>query len=353
MKKIRTGLAGYGLSGEVFHAPFLHTNPLFEFAMVMERSKNLARKRYPYVERVHSFDQMILDPSIELVVITTPNEYHFEMIKEALMKDKHVLVEKPFTVTSSEGYKLDDLAKKRNLVLAVYHNRRWDGDFLTVQALLKQELAGNPSAFEAHFDRFESGMNFDSWREKDLPGSGVLFDLGSHLIDQALCLFGKPEEVTANIEIQREGGMADDAFDIHLHYKTLTAVLKSGMLIREPGPRYQLHGSKGSFIKYGIDPQEERLKAGAWPDEKDFGFEPEESWGILNTDFNGLHFRGNIETLPGQYNTFYNKLYESIRDGKKVPVSASEAAAVIDVIECARKSAAEGRTIRFIDRGAE
>ncbi|MBS2968615.1 oxidoreductase [Metabacillus sp. KIGAM252] len=347
MEKIRTGLVGYGLSGQVFHAPFLHANPRFDLSMVMERSKNLAKNIYPYTERVNSYEQVIEDDSIELVIITTPNNLHYEMVQRALLNGKHVLVEKPFTISSCEGYELARLAEEQKKVLTVYHNRRWDGDFLTVKSLLDQGMLGKPAAYEAHFDRFEKNLSTDAWREKDLPGSGIVYDLGSHLIDQALTLFGVPKEVSADIDIQREGGAADDAFAIRLYYPELTAVLKSGMLVREPGPRFQVHGSNGSYVKYGIDPQEERLGAGRMPDDEEIGSENEELWGILNTDISGLHYRGRVETIPGQYMAFYDGLYRSIRNEEEPPVLAEEAADVIKIIECAKISAAEKRTVSF------
>ncbi|KZZ85230.1 Gfo/Idh/MocA family oxidoreductase [Bacillus sp. SJS] len=352
MEKIRSGLVGYGLSGQVFHAPFLHVNPRFDLSMVMERSKNLAKKNYPYTERVTSYEEIIEDDSIELVIITTPNKHHYEMVELALLKGKHVLVEKPFTISSSEGYKLSRLAKEQKKVLAVYHNRRWDGDFLTVRALLQQGMLGKPAAYEAHFDRFEKNVSSGAWREKDHPGSGIVYDLGSHLIDQALSLFGVPIEISADIDIQRKGGAADDAFAIRLYYPELTAVLKSGMLVREPGPRFQVHGSNGSYVKYGIDPQEERLGAGMMPDDDGIGIEEEEMWGILNTDINGLHYKGKIETLPGQYMSFYDGLYRSIREGEAAPVQAEDAADVIKIIECAKISAAAKRTVSFSEQQA-
>ncbi|WP_206427807.1 Gfo/Idh/MocA family oxidoreductase [Bacillus sp. FJAT-42376] len=346
MKKIRSALIGYGLSGQVFHAPFLHTSAHFDFCTVMERSRNLAKQTYPYVERTDSFESILEDESIELVVITTPNSQHYDMIKQALLHKKHVIAEKPFTVTSLEGYELSRLAKSQKRLLTVYHNRRWDGDFLTVQAILSQGLIGRPAVYEAHFDRFETRIDEHAWREKALPGSGVVYDLGSHLIDQALCLFGEPDEITADIWVQREGGKADDAFSIRLHYPGLTADLKSGMLVKEQGPRFQIHGTMGSFVKYGIDPQEERLKAGRMPDEN-LGKETDRDWGILNTELNGLHCRGSIETKPGRYMSFYDAVYQSIREGSEPPVHPEAAADVIRIIECAMISAREKRTVSF------
>ncbi|MTH53139.1 oxidoreductase [Bacillus mangrovi] len=346
MEKIRTGLVGFGLSGQVFHAPFLHVHPGFELTKVAERSQNLAKTAYPYIQRVRSYEELLEDESIELVIITTPNEFHYPMIKDALYKGKHVIVEKPFTIASAEGYELQELAKERSLLLSVYHNRRWDGDFMTVQSIVNQELLGNVHSYEAHFDRFETEVNSDQWREKAQPGAGIVYDLGSHLIDQALTLFGQPYEISADIWVQREGGHTDDAFSIRLHYPGLTAELKSGVLVREPGPRYLVHGSRGSFVKYGIDPQEGRLKLGALPTDLT-GTEEEKEWGILNTEMSGLHYKGRVETIPGQYMAYYDQFYKAVREGGDVPVTADSAARVIKVIECAKMSAEEKRSVPF------
>ncbi|MFY4773509.1 oxidoreductase [Metabacillus sp. RGM 3146] len=346
MEKIRAGLVGYGLSGQAFHAPFLHSSSQIDFVKVVERHSKKAEERYPYVESVRSLDELLSDESIELVVITTPNEQHFPMIKQVLEAGKHAVAEKPFTVHSEEGHELARLAKKKNLVLSVYQNRRWDGDFLTIQELIQSGAIGDVVSYEAHFDRFRNFAK-ENWREQDRPGSGILYDLGSHLIDQAVVLFGMPKAITAEIRNERKVTNTDDAFDIRLHYDQLTATLKASMLVKEQGPHFQIHGTKGSFIKYGMDPQENALRAGSLPSDPGFGEDSEGNWGLLNSEVGRLQYRGKVQTLKGSYQSFYENICQAIKDSRDPAVTAEQAAQTIKLIELARQSSLDGRTIEI------
>lgn len=288
------------------------------------------------------------DQAIELVVVATPNNSHFELARQALLAGKHVVVDKPFTLTSEQAQELIDLARQRNKVVSVFQNRRWDGDFQTVRQLVKQEYLGRLVEYESHFDRFRNTFSPErAWREEVGPGSGVLFDLGSHLIDQAQVLFGLPRMLTADIRSQREAGKADDQFELILHYDHLKATLKAGLLVRQPGPRFALHGTEGSFVKYGVDPQEEALKRGRSPREPEWGMEPEAQWGILNTQIGGLHFQGKIETSQGCYSAYYENVYQAIRGEAELMVKPEEARNTIRLIELAVQSNAEQRTVAF------
>lgn len=346
---VTVGLASYGMSGKVFHAPLLAANPGFSIKKVLERSSENSKLRYPQVEVVKDFDVLLQDDSIELLIINTPNALHFEMGQKALQAGKHVVMEKPFTVTAQEANELISLATKNNRVLTVFQNRRWDGDFRTVQQVVNQQLLGKLVYYEAHYDRFRNYIEANTWKEETGPGSGLLYNLGSHMIDQALVLFGKPQAITAQIGTQRPGGKIDDYYDITLHYEQVTAVIKSSYLVREAGPRYILHGTEGSFLKHGIDPQEEALKAGQLPAGPTWGQEPKSDWGLLNTQLNGLHFTGHIETLPGSYPDFYQNVYEAIREGKALQVKPEEAALGIQLIELAQQSSREKRTVLVQD----
>jgi scyllo-inositol 2-dehydrogenase (NADP+) len=345
MKALQVGLVGYGLSGQVFHAPFVHTHPHMNLKKVVERRSEKSKERYPYVEVVTSYDELLADDELDLIIITTPNELHYPMVKSAVLAKKHVVIEKPFTVTFEEAEKLVHLAHEQGVKLCVYHNRRWDGDFKTIKKIAEQRLLGDIVEFESHFDRFRNYFKENAWREEDRPGSGILYDLGSHLIDQALVLFGEPDAVTADTRIQRKGGKAIDAFDVRLHYPQVSVTLKAGMLVREIGPRFIVHGTEGSFIKHKLDPQENALRQGAMPIDEGYGIEEEDSWGTLNTTVNGLHYRGKIETLPGSYQDFYQNVYEAIVEGKELEVKPEQAAKVIKIIELAEQSAREQRTI--------
>jgi scyllo-inositol 2-dehydrogenase (NADP+) len=336
--KIRVGILSYGMSGKVFHAPLLHVNLGYEMKKVMQRTANDALERYPYLQVVRTADDIIRDPEIDLVLVNTPDHTHVEYAKASLEAGKHVVVEKPFVLDVAEGEALIDLAKKKNRILTVFQSRRWEGDFLTVQKIIESGYLGRLVEYIAHFDRFRNYIR-DSWKEKSEFKTSSLFNLGSHLIDQALVLFGMPEAVYADLRKQRTGSQVDDLFDLNLYYPAVKVTLKSSYLVREPGARFMLHGTEGSFVKYGIDPQEEALTRGHYPNEPDWGKEDEKSWGILNTNLNGLHYRGAIETLAGCYQGFYDQLYQTIMQGKELAVKPEESLNGIRIIKAAYESA--------------
>ena len=346
MSPIQVGLIGYGLAGRVFHAPTITAVPALQLAQVVQRQGDEARQRYPWVEIVRESEALLKDPAIELVVIATPNTSHFALAEAALQAGKHVVVDKPFTTTAAEAERLMTLAQAQQRVLSVYHNRRWDGDFLTVQKLLAGGHLGRLVEYESHFDRFRPGLKANAWREAAVPGSGILYDLGSHLLDQAVVLFGLPRALTADIRIQRTGGVVDDSFALLLHYdEGLRVTLKAGMVVREPSPRFVLHGTAGSFIKYGLDPQEEALKNGRTPLEPNWGSEPAAQWGTLNTSLDGLVVRGTVATLPGNYLAFYQDVAEAILKGREPAVTAVQAHQTMRLLELAQQSHEEGRRL--------
>jgi predicted dehydrogenase len=332
------------MSGKVFHAPLLHVNPGFTIVKIMQRSRNDALDKYPYTQVVRDAAGIINDPHIDLVLVNTPDHTHYIYCKAALEAGKHVVVEKPFVQEIQEGTSLIELAEKKGKILTVFQNRRWEGDFLTIKKIIKNGLLGRLVEFEAHFDRYRNFIR-DSWKEKPENKTGTLYNLGSHLIDQALVLFGLPDAVYGDIRKQRTGAQVDDLFDLRLLYPDVKVTLKGSYLIREPGPRFILHGTEGSFIKYGADPQEEALTKGRFPDEPGWGMEPEEKWGILNTALNGLHYRGKVETLPGCYQEFYNRLYETIVNGKELAVKPFESLNGIRIIKSAYESCEKGCAI--------
>jgi len=346
-RKIVIGLASFGMSGKVFHAPLIMCHPSFSLKSIVERSKNEAKSIYPSVHIARSFDELLHDEEIELVIVNTPDHTHAEYAHKALMAGKHVVVEKPFTLHAGEGEDLLNVAIRKNLLLTVFQNRRWDGDFLTVQKLVKNELLGRLVEYEARYDRYRNFIQPNTWKEEPSTGTGTLYNLGSHLIDQALVLFGMPKAVTADIRILRTDGKVDDFFEVILHYSNLRVALKASYLVREPGPRYSLHGTHGSFLKYGSDPQEEALKQGRMPTEPGWGKEPEEYWGIQNTDRQGLLYRGKIETIPGNYLAFYDNIYEVLALGNELAVKPEEAIAVIKVIEAAFESNKANKMIKL------
>lgn len=344
-KRINVALIGFGLSGRVFHAPIIAGMPEFNLARIYTTNPESIRaisKRYPKAAIVQDVGEIMKDESIELVVVASPNTSHFNIAKEALISEKHVIVEKPFTVNSKEADNLIALAERCGRMLSVYHNRRWDCDFRTVRKVVESGVLGNLVECEIHYDRFRSCVKENSWREECAPGSGVLYDLGSHLGDQALVLFGFPDLITADVRIQRAEGKADDSFDIRLDYKGLKVVLKSSMLVRAELPRYILLGDKGSFVKYGLDVQEGCLRDGYTPDCcKDWGREPEEQYGTLVTTVNGLDIEGKVQSETGDYREYYHGIYRALRMKEAVPVSAVDARNVIRLLELAAESSSK------------
>ena len=343
MREMRAGLVGFGFSGATFHAPIIEAVEGLTITTVLSSNAEKVYRSFPEMNVVSSMEELLTDEEIELVIITTPNELHFPMAKQALEAGKHVVLEKPFTVSVEEGERLIAIAEEHGRLLSVYHNRRYDSDFLTIQQLVKEEQLGSIITYEAHYDRYRAEVR-DRWREQDKKGSGILFDLGSHLIDQALALFGKPDGVYADIIAQREEGKTDDYFHLILHYGKKRVILHGGSLVKKHGPRYQIHGTKGSFLKSGIDPQEEALKAGRVPGDAGWGEESREQFGVL-TNEEGDHV---VESLPGSYQTYYKEVYQALKENSAPPVTTEEALKVIKVIELALKSSEEKKMMYWV-----
>ena len=345
--QLSVGLIGYGMAGRTFHAPVIQSVPNLRLKKVVERHTNEARKRYPWVEVVPDATALLQDEEIKLVVIATPNISHFDLARQSLKANKHVVVEKPFTTTSGQAQELIDLARQQNKIISVNHNRRWDGDFQTVKKLLEGRLLGRLVEYESHYDRFRNHPRPNAWREEEGAGGGILFDLGSHLIDQAQVLFGVPRMITSDIRVQRDFAKATDSFELLLHYDDLKVTLKAGMLVREQSPRFILHGTEGSFVKYGFDPQEEALKRGFTPSESNWGNEPREQWGKLITQVGGLDLEGQVKTIAGCYQSFYQNIVDAISARAELAVKPEEAMSTIRIIELAIESSEQKRTIHF------
>ncbi|CAF3658469.1 unnamed protein product [Rotaria sp. Silwood1] len=356
-RKIRVGIVGFGLSGRVFHAPFIHTmSTMYELRSVVERHSNEAVKIYPYIKTVRSTTELFDDPDIDLVIITTSNDLHYSLSKQALEKGKHVVIEKPMTIRSSEALELIELAKIKKLILCPYQNRRYDSGYNTIKEIINKKLLGDEILdCEIHFDRYRPELKGgDAWRERNELGAGIFYDLGSHLIDQTLSLFGHPQTITADIRIQRPVSQVDDYFDVRFDYGHLRVTLKSSMLVREMGPRYVLHGPKGSFIKYGDDIQESVLRTGVMPptndkklEENSWGKEPSEDNGLLHTETkDGRIIKEKYETLPGNYGRFFEQLYAAIIHGKALEVRPEDGYNVIRMIELGFQSSQEKRTLK-------
>ncbi|ORX46061.1 NAD(P)-binding protein [Hesseltinella vesiculosa] len=351
-KKVNVGVVGFGMSAQTFHCPLIVSSPHMNLVAVVERRSTKSQSAYAGITTVTSTDDLFAMGNVDLVVITTPNGSHFDLAKQAMEKGKHVIVEKPFTVTSQEAELLVQVSKETGKVLSVYQNRRWDGDFLTVKKLIEQGYLGRLVEFESHFDRFRN-FSKNGWREQETSkGAGMLYDLGAHLIDQANNLFGVPHSIYATISNQRQlpGANIDDDFIIILTYKEgHKALLRSSMLARQtPVLRYSLRGFHGSYVKHHLDVQEDQLKAGKLPGDAGYGTDPREHWGTLNSDLaGGVHVDGKVETVKGNYLAFYNNVAEAILFGKPLAVTPEDGLLCMRLIELAQKSSDEGRTIFF------
>ncbi len=345
MDPIKVGIIGFGLSGKIFQAPFLQVSENFQIVKICSSRNKEINELYPEVEIVTDADQIINNTEIELVVVASPNTEHFSQVGKALKAGKHVIVEKPFVTNLEEGKKLIDLANRQQKILAVFQNRRWDGDFKTVKEIIESGALGNISEYEVHFDRFRPEHDMTNWRSHDLPGSGVFFDLGPHLIDQALTLFGMPKAVFGDVRIARKEGVVDDTFEVILYYEKLRVKLKAGVIVKELGPHFIIHGDKGSFIKYGLDPQENLLKNGALPKGDSWGTDDENLYGILNIVENGAEVRKKIKTQPGNYMGFFDNVYQAVRHGDSLAVTAREALNAIIIIITALESSKQKKVI--------
>lgn len=344
-KPIKTAITSFGMSGQVFHGPSLKVNPRFEVSKILERTKSLSVSLFPEAQIVKSYEQLLGDSEIELVVVNTPDIFHFEMAKQAIEAGKNIVVEKPVTLRSSEAEELVKMAKKRNVLFTVYQNRRWDGDFLTVRKVLEGNKLGRLVEFESHFDRHRTAVDPVSWKEKGDEYAGMLYKLGSHMVDQAYVLFGNPKAITAHLKIVRTNGEITDYYDIRLEYDDFAALLKCSYLVKNPGPRYSLHGENGTFHKYGIDPQEELLKTGHLPDGEKLGKESPDDWGTLYYEEGDEEIEELVETVPGNYNIFYDNVASAIRDGEQLLVQPEESVEVLRILEACLQSSREKRTI--------
>ena len=345
MQPINTAICSFGMSGLVFHAPFISVHPGFNFYAVWERTKNLASEKYPGVKTFRTLDAMLADPAIELVIVNTPSVTHFDYAKQVIHAGKHLIVEKPFTATVAQAAELISLAKKKNVKLAVYQNRRYDSDFKTVKKILNEGWLGKIVDAEIHYDRFTPELSYKVHKETPTPAVGCLYDLGSHLVDQALQLFGMPIAVFADMAINRPGSKVNDYFDLKLFYPLHRVTLKSSYYVREALPGYIFHGTKGSFIKAKTDVQETMLQAGNIPGGLEWGREPDSEKGLLHTEKDGQLIKQQIVSLRGNYGEYYDGMYAAISENKDVPVSGEDGKKVIIVIEAAIQSNKEKRVV--------
>ena len=333
---INVGLIGFGLSGRYLQAPFFQTNPKFNLKTIVT-SQTIPQDFFPQSKRVDSYETLLEDEEINLISICSPSNTHFEYAKSCLEAGKNILIEKPITATSKEAETLFSLAKEKNLVIYVFQNRRFDSDFMTVKNVIESGVLGEIISYEAHFDRFKPILNAKKWKEVVAPANGILYDLGAHLIDQSIYLFGKPEKVSGEVFTQREGSEIDDAFDLKLDYGKLKVTLKSSLMVKDQGPKYTVHGTLGSFTKWGIDVQEDHLVANYWPNQGSFGFEPNGMQGNLKTNINGIEITGKVETFGGNWGYLFDNLADVILDNAEPIVKPDQIINQIQIIESIKR----------------
>jgi predicted dehydrogenase len=342
---INTALVSFGMSGKVFHAPFITANPNFNLVGCWERSNKNIEAAYPGTKSFNSYEALLADTTIDLVVVNSPNDTHYTYAKSALLAGKHVVVEKAFTNTSAEAQELNELANQKGLKLAVYQNRRYDADFLTLQKLIQEDEIGTLVDVQINFERYRTTLSPKKHKESVSTGSGLLYDLGPHLVDQALLLAGMPLAVFSDIRITRKVGVVDDYFTIILYYPSHRITLTSGMFYMTEGTGYKVYGTKGSFIKKRSDVQEADLIAGKLPNSPNWGAEATEDYGILYTDMNGIITQKVIPSIPGNYGLFYEKMADAILNNGPLPTTAVEGTNIIRVLEAARNSAFNKRVV--------
>ena len=342
---IRVGLVGFGMAGRVFHAPLICSVEGLELAAVVERSSDNAAERYPGIKICRSVEELLQDSSIKLVVIATPNASHFDLALEALEAAKNVVVDKPVATSSSEIAQLMELAGGIGMQLIPFHNRRWDSDFQTIEKVIDEKMLGRLVHYESNFDRWRPGPSSRDWKESPEQG-GLLLDLGPHLVDQALKLFGLPDSVGAEQQRERNGEGATDAFTVRLHFYTgFSATLGANCLSSLARPRFHLRGTDGNFCKWGLDLQEEALSKITRIDAPDWGHEPADHWGTLSVEADHGVAAKPLEPVPGDYRLFYQGVRDALLGKAPAPVSAIDAWRTARVLEYANDSAKAHRDI--------
>jgi predicted dehydrogenase len=344
---IRTGLCSYGMSGKLFHAPFINVHQGFELTAIVERSNNDSREKYPHSKLYRSVDELCADRNIELIIVNSPSYLHFEHARAAILAGKNILVEKPFTIAVKEAEELIALAQKQKVQITVYQNRRYDGDYKAVKKVIVEKLLGDLRYVEIRYERYRPAYGGKPHKEGSLPGAGNMFDLSPHLVDQALQLFGWPEALFADIWKMRDDVVPPASFEMLFYYDKLRVSLTATSVCREPVPGYVLHGMKGSFLQQRSDLQEQQLLAGAIPSMQTWCPAPSRPDGLLHTEINGEVVRKELTSAPGNYMGIFDDLYKSLAGQGPNPVPPEDGLRTVKIIEAGFKSAKEGRVVKL------
>lgn len=329
---LNVAIIGFGSSGRYLQAPFFEANENYFLKTILSNHQN-PKQFFPSVNVVKNIEDILNDASIDLISICSPNKTHYNYAKLALNAGKHVLVEKPFTAFSTHAIELISLSKSKNKILSVFQNRRFDSDFLTVKKLIDGNKLGEIFNFEIHYNRFKPELNLKKWKETNEEGSAIIYDLGAHIIDQAIALFGMPLNIWGQSFTQRKNSIIQDAFDIKMDYGKLKVTLRSSLMVPEKSARYIIHGSEGSFIKYGLDVQEENLKAGMKPTDINFGIEPIEQQGTIFTHHESEITSQPLNTERGNWALLFENLYDAIIFGRELIIKPHDVLQQIKIIE--------------------
>ena len=344
---IKTGICSYGMSGKLFHAPFIDAHPGYELSAIVERNNNDSREKYPDTKLYRSVDELCADAALQLIVVNTPTHLHFEQAKKVLLAGKNMVIEKPFAVTVKEAEELTALAEKQKLFISVYQNRRYDGDYRAVKAVIEQGLLGDLREVEIRYDRFRTSFGGKLHKEGNLPGAGIIYDLSPHLVDQAIQLFGFPKALFADLIKMRDDVGVPDYFELLFYYDRLRIRLKATCIARESTYAYVLHGMKGSFLQQRSDMQEQQLLAGVKPSLQNWCPAPVAPDGLLHTEINGEVVRKETTSSPGNYMGYYNDVYKALTGQGPNPVPAADGIKNMRIIEATLESVKEGRVIQF------
>jgi predicted dehydrogenase len=339
---LNVALVGYGFVGKVFHAPLIANTPGLRLHTVVSSDARKVSADHPDVRVVAKPETAFADPDIDLAVIAAPNQVHAALASAALAQGKHVVVDKPFTVTLQQARQVMADAGRASRIVSVFQNRRWDADFLTLRQLIADGVLGEVMEFHSHFDRYRPNVA-DRWRERDEPGSGLWYDLGPHLVDQALQLFGMPEAVFADIAMQRDGTMAADYFHVLLRYPKLRVVLHAGSLVSGRQLRFAVHGTCASYLKHGLDPQEDALRKGGIPGQEGWGIDPLP--GVLRSETTDGGKSEIVQGMPGDYVRYYAAMRDAILHSGPAPVTQQQALEVMSLLEWALESSTSHREV--------
>ncbi len=345
---IRTGICSYGMSGKLFHAPFINAHPGFELTGIVERNNNDSRERYPQSKLYRSVEELCADKNISLVIVNTPSYLHFQHARTAILAGKNLLIEKPFTIAVKEAEELISLAARQKVQLTIYQNRRYDGNYLAVKKIVNEKLLGDLRYVEIKYERYRPMYGGKPHKEGALPGAGNMYDLSPHLVDQALQLFGWPRALFADIWKMRDNDVVPpDYFEMLFYYDKLRVSLTASSVCREPVWGYTLQGMKGTFLQQRSDMQEQLLLAGTVPSLENWCPAPSKPDGLLHTDINGIVVRDELTSPPGNYMGIFDDLYKSLTGQGPNPVPPQDGLKTVKIIEAGFQSQREGKVIQL------